>query len=47
MYGIVGRISAERRILKDSEERSPGLIQALFRHLFGITQETAESLNSG
>jgi hypothetical protein len=47
VYGIIGRISAERLILKDSEEHSPGLIQELFRHLFVTTQETVESLNSG
>jgi len=47
VYGIIGRISAERRILKDSEEGSPGLIQALFRHLLVTTQETVKSLNSG
>jgi hypothetical protein len=47
VYSVIGRISAERRILKDSDERIPGLIQALFRHLLGMAQETVESLSSG
>jgi hypothetical protein len=39
VYSVSGKISAERRILKDTEERSPGLIEALFRHLIGMTRD--------
>lgn len=43
VYSVIGMMPAERRILKDFEERSPGLIETLFRHLIGLTRRRSKT----